>query len=528
MSLSPATQDLHYVKLLAPSTFRQLLRQSLTSSELPKNKKINSSQVVDSGHEEIDDESSPHTQPPTPVASIEQGSDHHEANQGIVQDSAGPAAVENDAMQDGDRVAVGSSSSPFSVEDDFLDHQYMSDSDLIEETFRQTQGYSRLSAITRRTWETERANTLFQEGKPKHFECSEHLLSGNPCSTLQEYLPSRTAARPVVSSFFGHNKREWNQIIKSVRVFLCRKCYQRYEHKLHPHLASIQLPLCRELINRLERWRPGCLFRVKLTKAMEEKVGRFEKKMKIEGSVRRDVAAEIDAEDLEDQTSDVKRATKTPVLFAIKLENRFGGNNKTTEELRALFDWLETKLADETIEDLPAFEALLQTRTQDIQQLQIQQKRRPALKKALLMKLPAGLAAASHQPTKPDGTPTPASPETLSAFDGSRIIAPSALADYSRPRIVLKLGRSKKRSVDNTLEEDSAASAKKAKLTESDDEVKDAKPHLPDGEVAEERTIDDSALASKAQQHVEVTDGSMHLTSLTFSNIRCVDAAPSS
>ncbi|KAG9673622.1 hypothetical protein KCU95_g16754, partial [Aureobasidium melanogenum] len=528
MSLSPANQDLHYVKLLAPSTFRQLLRQSPASSEPPKSKKVDSSQVVDSGHEETDDESS-HTQPATPVASIEHGSDHHDASQDIVQDSDGPTAAESNTMRDADRVAVGSSSSPFSIEDNSFDHQYMSDSDLIEETFRRAQGYSKLSAITRRTWETERANTLFQEGKPKHFECSEHLLSGNPCSTLQEYLPSRTAARPVVSSFFGHNKREWNQIIKSVRVFLCRKCYQRYEHKLHPHLASIQLPLCRELIDRLERWRPGCLFKVKLTKAMEEKVARFEKKMKIEGSARRDVAAEIDAEDLEDQTSDVKRATKTPVLFAIELENRFGGNNKTTEELRALFDWLEAKLADETIEDLPAFEALLQTRTQDIQQLKVQQKRRPALKKALLMKVPAGLAAASHQPTKPKCTPTPASPEILSTFDGSRIIAPSALADSaSRPRIVLKLGRSKKRSGDNALEEDSAASAKKAKLTESDDEVKDAKPHLPDGEVAEERTIDDSALASKAQQHVEVTDGSMHLTSLTFSNIKCVDAAPSS
>ncbi|KAH0369726.1 hypothetical protein KCU65_g3141, partial [Aureobasidium melanogenum] len=525
MSLSPATQDLHYVKLLAPSTFKHLLPQNPTSPELPKGKKADSPHVVDSGHEETDGDPSPHAQSPTSVASTEDGN---------AQDSAGSAGAEINAMRDGDRVLVSSSTSPFSVEVDSLDHQYMSHSDLVEETFRQAQGYSKLSAITRRTWETERAKTLFQEGKPKHFECSEHLLSGKPCSTLQEYLPSRTAARPVVSSFFGHNKREWNQIIKSVRVFLCRKCYQRHEHKLHPHLASIQLPLCRELVDRLERWRPGCLFRVKLTNAMEEKVERFEKKMKIEGSVRQDVAAEIDAEDLEDQTSDVKRATKTPVLFAIKLENRYGGNNKTTEELRALFDWLEAKLADGTIEDLPAFEALLQIHTQDIRQLQLQQRRRPALKKALLMKVPAELTSASHQTTKPESTPThvpstPASPETLNVFDGSRAIAPSApTGPIARPKIVLKLGRGKKRSGDNTEERSSAASAKKAKLTGSDDEVKDAKPHLPDEEVAEERTIDDSALASEAQQHVEVTDGSTRLTSLAFSDIKSVDAAPSS
>lgn len=518
MSLSPATQDLQFVKLLAPSTFRHLLPQSATGSKLPKGKRADSSQFVDSGHEETDNDLSPHA-----------------------QHTAKLTTANINAMQDDDGASVASDSSPFSVEVDSLDNQYMSDSDLVEETFRQAQGYPRLPAITRRTWETERANTLFQEGKPKHFECAEHLLSGKQCSTLQEYLPSRTAARPVVSSFFGHNKREWNQIIKSVRVFLCRKCYQRHEHKLHPHLASIQLPLCRELVDRLERWRPGCLFRVKLTKAMEEKVERFERKMKIEGSTRQDAAAEIDA-DVEDQSSDVKRATKTPVLFAIKLENRFGGNNKTTEELRALFDWLQSKLTDGTIEDLPAFEALLRIRAQDIKQLQIQQKRRPALKKALLMKVPAGLASASHRTTEPEGTPThvpsqPASPETLGLLDGSRAIAPSVLVDQSaRPSIVLKLGKGKKREHNTAAENEeiegkSAASAKKAKLTE-DYDARQAESHLPVKGAANERTHevarDHPALASEAQ-HVETTDGSTRLIStLAFSDTKSIDIAPSS
>lgn len=519
MSLSPATQDLHLVKLLAPSTFRHLLPQSPNGSGLPKGKKFDSSQIVDSGHEETDNEPSPHA-----------------------QHTARPAAAKLNAMQADDRATVASEPSPFSVGVDSLDHQYMSDSDLIEETFRQAQGYSRLSATTRRTWETERANALFQEGKPKHFECAEHLLSGKPCATFQEYLPSRTAARPVVSSFFGHNKREWNQIIKSVRVFLCRKCYQRHEHKLHPHLASIQLPLCRELVDRLERWRPDCLFRVKLTKAMEEKVERFQKKMKIEGSIRQDAAAEIDAEDVEDQSSDVKRATNTPVLFAIKLEDRFGGNNKTTEELRALFDWLQIKLTDGTIEDLPAFETLLQIRAQDIKQLQIQQKRRPALKKALLMKVPAGLASASHQTTEPEGTPThipskPASPEILDLLSESRTIAPSVLAGSSaRPRIVLKLGKGKKREHDTATkdeksERESLASAKKAKLTELIHGTREAESPLLVEDVANERTHEvashDAALTSEVQ-HVIATDNITHLTFLTFSDLKFLDTAPSS
>ncbi|KAI4716495.1 hypothetical protein E4T48_07317 [Aureobasidium sp. EXF-10727] len=417
MSLSPSSRDLRFVKSHAPKTFSNLLPEESNVSKSSKTKRSDASGVVDSGHEETDHEDpSAHTQP---AASI-QSAGLEDASQGVVR-LEGPLIAAGIVTSDDDVGLATESPSPFSAK---VDHEYMSDSDLLEDSYRKAQGYSKLSASTKRTWETERANALFRAGKPKHFECSEHLLSGNACTTFQEYLPSRSAARPVVSSFFGHNKREWNQIIKSVRVFLCRKCYQRYEHKLHPHLASIQLPLCRELINRVEAWRPDCLFKVQLTKAMQEKVKRFTEKMKIKGAVREDVAAEVDAEDLDDKSADVKRASNTPVLFAIAFENRFGGNNKTTDELRTLFDWLETELADGNIEDLPAFECLLHVRQHDKEQLEAQQKRRPALKKTLLMKVPTGFASTSDRASEPESTPThgPLSTNTLPASSGFKAI----------------------------------------------------------------------------------------------------------
>jgi hypothetical protein len=135
-------------------------------------------------------------------------------------------------------------------------------------------------------------------------------------------------------------------------------------------------------------------------------VERFKEKMKEKGSVRRVVAAELDSEDLESKGSKNKRATNTPVLFAIELERRFGGDNKTTDELHDLFDWLDTKLADGTIEDLPAFEAVLDERPQDMEQLQAQKKRRDAATKSLRMKVPTGPTPASEQTTESENTPT--------------------------------------------------------------------------------------------------------------------------
>ncbi|KAI5194661.1 hypothetical protein AUEXF2481DRAFT_8312 [Aureobasidium subglaciale EXF-2481] len=374
MSPSRAPQDIQPVTP-TPLSGRKMATRLTPSSSLKLNEQV-STRVIDSGHEETDEDPSPHTQPPA--------------------------------------------STPYTEPESEV--QYMSDDDLIEENYRGTQGYSKLTATERRVWETDRAKLLCREGHAKHFECSIHLLGEAPCSTLQGYLPSRMAARPVVSCFFGHNKNEWNQINKSVRLFLCRKCYQRRGHKLGSHLASIQLPFCREMVERLKIWRPDCLFTIKLTKAMVEKVQRFEKVVAVEGSVRQEAAAEVDSDDPESRGANIRRANHTPVLVAIELENRFGGRNKTAEELSALFDWLESKMVDGTIEDIPAFEALLNISPENEEQLHTQQKRRATLKDSLHIKLAAKrqsrkgipVSASTQRTTEPEVTTTLNPPQVVS------------------------------------------------------------------------------------------------------------------
>ncbi|THZ87581.1 hypothetical protein D6C84_01633 [Aureobasidium pullulans] len=358
-----------------------------------KIKKQHPTRAIDSGREETDEDPSPHAQPPAPTPSIKSEPDDESTystddDDGLEQEMAGDTS-ELSSISNDDRVhtteiadvrSVSSLSTHRITEADPLEDDYLSDDDLIEEDAKKAEGYLDISASEKRAWEGKRAETFFRAGFAKHFECSIHLLEEEHCTTHQEYYPSRCAARPVVSCFFGHNKNEWNQIVKSVRVMLCRKCYQRLDHKHKPHLASIQLPVCQELINRLDRWRPGCHFRIGLTKAMSAKVDRFNLEVASCGLTRQEVAAAIDANRPNRKGADIDRAENTPVLFAIELKNRFEGDNKTIGDVRALLDWLAVKLADGTIEDLPAFEALLKLRPQDKQKLLAQQRRRATLK----------------------------------------------------------------------------------------------------------------------------------------------------
>lgn len=585
MSLSPDAQDLRLIQYLAPNTFSQLLAHSPIASKSLKGKMPASSQAIDSGHEETDADPSPHAQHPASTPSIK--SEPHSQStraESTTQDAARyttqPASAEIIAIPDDGEVSEVRASSPFSADADSADHDYMSDADLAEKLFRESKGYDKLSLVQKKVWETERATKLFQEGKPKHFECLEQLVSGKPCSTLQEYLPSRLVARPVISSFFGHNKGGWNHVIKSVRVFLCRKCYQRHENRLHSHMAPIQLPLLREFINRLERWRPGCLFTVQLPTAMEAKVQKFTGKMEEEGAVRRTVAAELDAEQLEGKSS---RAANTPVLIAIKLENRFGGTNKTTADLHSLLDWLDTKLADGTIEDLPAFEALIEERPQDKERLQVRKQGRDIFAKTLLMRVPTELASISGEAAGSEHTPThrPAragprkkprhanrsratnvasSSEVQADQPATRQLAgpgategirkegaidnnASALAEPSgRPKIILKLKGKRSVNADPTTieaqpritkkrkrvtvatqeggksEEESAAPAKKAKLAATTQ----SSPVEEIADVPTVETVGDAQAQAPEEQHLEVVNGVARLASLTFSNLEVI------
>jgi hypothetical protein len=583
MSSSPASQDLRLFQYLAPNTFSQLLVQSQAVSKSSRSKKPISTPNIESRHEESDADPSPHAQLPASTPPIKSEPDsqptrttHHvdDTPQGPEQRAAESIAAHIMAIPDNVRAPVVRSPSPFSAEINSLDHDYMSDHDLPEKTVRQSQGYYKLSLAAKKVWETKRAETLFRAGEPKHFECSEHLLGGRPCSTLQEYLPSRMVARPVISSFFGHNKFGWNHVIKSVRVFLCRKCYQRHENRLHSHMAAIQLPLCRELVNRLERWRPGCLFTMQLTNAMQERVEKFKEEMKKEGSVRRVVAAELDAEDLEGKGSKNRRAINTPVLFAIKLERRFGGDNKTADELHDLFDWLDIKLADGTIEDLPAFEAILEERSQDADQFQAQKKRRDAATKPLRMRVPTGPTPASEQTTDSENTPThrparaaprkvprpakgsratnavsssqsqanlsttcePAGPsvhpKVILKLKGKKPVRADSLVDETQPRITRKRKRVTVSTREGSKNEgESAAPTKKPKIAKLVVEAA-RKQSVPIEEVAEVPTLapaNDGQTRASEEQHVEVTNGSTQLASLTFGDLKVIiDFAPGS
>jgi len=587
MSLSPDAQDLRLFQYLAPNTFSQLLAQSPIASRSLKGKMPASSQAIDSIHEETDADPSPHAQPPASTPSIKsepqsQATRADSTTQNAARYTAGPASAEVFAIPDDGEGLVVRVSSPFSADADSVDHDYVSDADLPEKLFREAQGYDKLSLVKKKVWETERATKLFQEGKFKHFECLEHLVSGKPCSTLQEYLPSRLVARPVISSFFGHNKGGWNHVIKSVRVFLCRKCYQRHENRLHSHMAPVQLPLLREFINRLERWRPGCPFTIQLPTAMEAKVQRFNRKMEEEGAVRRTVAAELDAEEWEGKSS---RAANTPVLIAVKLLNRFGGINKTTADLHSLLDWLDTKLADGTIEDLPAFEALIEERPRDKERLQVRKQGRDTFAKTLLMRVPTELASTSEEAPRSEHTPThrparagarkkprhanrsrvtnvassskvqtdlsdtrpPAGPNATGGpgvhKEGTIDTNASALAGPSaRPKIILKLKGKRSVNADPTTieaqpritekrkrvtvttqeggksEEELAAPAKKAKLAST----KQPSPVEEVADVPTVETVGDAQAQTPVEQHLEVVNGVARLAVLTFSNLEVI------
>jgi hypothetical protein len=230
-------------------------------------------------------------------------------------------------------------------------------------------------------------------------------------------------------------------------------------------------------------------------------------------------------------------------------------------------NWLETKLADGTIEDLPAFEALLEERPQDMEQMRAQKNGRDALEKTLLMKLPKKLSSTAEQITESENTPThrparAASRKKPRPINKSRVVDATAASvsnnlsvaskenainaesstlagPSARPKIILKLKgkktfradsttsetqpRIKKRkraivitSEDSKNDEESAASTKKAKRRKL--VVKAASEQAaPVEEVAPE------------QQHVEITNGSTHLASLTFSDLKVIiDLAPGS
>ena len=345
-------------------------------------------------------------------------------------------------------------------------------------------------------------------------------------------------------------------------------------------MATVQLPLLREFIDRLERWRPGCLFTIELPTAMEAKVQRFNRKMEEEGAVRRTVAAELDTEDLKGKSS---RAANTPVLVAIKLESRFGGINKNTADLHSLLDWLDIKLADGTIEDLPAFEALIEERPQDKERLQLRKQGRDTFAKTLLMRVPTELASISEEAAESEHTPThrparagsrkkprhsnrsrvtnvassskvqaglpatrqPAGPDATESIrkEGTTNTNAFALAGPSaRPKIILKLKGKRSVNIDpTTIEAQPRITKKRKRVTVATQEGGKSEEELPapakkaklaattqSSPVEEVEDVPTTEFVSEGhahvseEQHIEVVNGVARLASLTFSNLEVI------
>lgn len=433
------------------SPFSEILAQSRAAHKAPRKRTPVSRRVIDSEDEDSDQDPSPHAQPPASTPSISSpliepnrkshspAQDSRDNDQRSIQKTSeatavgGKPAQEDEEARDphheegNDRPLVPTQDT---TEIDPAECDFQSDADIDESLARLAENYSKMDAAQKRSWESNRALDNFRNGRPKHFECLVHLLGDSPCSTRQEYYPSKVGARSAISGFFGHNKNEWNQVPKAVRVFLCRKDYQRHQHKLKNGMGYFHLPLCRELVNRLEQWRPGNRFTVQLTKTMSERLTKFYEEVHA-GLSEAEAAAKTDAIKTEGTTTDaVRKAEKTPVIFAIELQNRFRGDKKTPDDVRALLDWLETKLADGTIKDFPAFEALFEALPQDVKRMQDEQKRRRALENEKLpeavklakkrnthTKAAAASSSASVQATEREPSPT-AGPSQAAATTG--------------------------------------------------------------------------------------------------------------
>ncbi|KAK8207594.1 hypothetical protein M8818_004248 [Zalaria obscura] len=112
-------------------------------------------------------------------------------------------------------------------------------------------------------------------GGKKHFRC--HCgKGGNQCCNPQQYGPSKHYARGVTSDFFGHTKKEYDQIPKNRRAHWTRSCYQRgtYNAKVGNENTQNQLKLgaIRAQVAAIEQWRPNARYTVQLRGALMQRV----------------------------------------------------------------------------------------------------------------------------------------------------------------------------------------------------------------------------------------------------------------
>ena len=137
----------------------------------------------------------------------------------IMQPGKQPAS---NGEEDSEHMAIDEteSSAMAAIDTEDAETIFYSDADIDDLNARLTEEVSKMPYHQKRNWEGARAEANFNAGKPKHFKCSIDLMGDPACTTLQEYMPTRTHARTAISGFFGHNKTEWLHIPNDIRVYL--------------------------------------------------------------------------------------------------------------------------------------------------------------------------------------------------------------------------------------------------------------------------------------------------------------------
>ncbi|KAF1354729.1 hypothetical protein BDV97DRAFT_343848 [Delphinella strobiligena] len=248
-------------------------------------------------------------------------------------------------------------------------------------------------------------------GKPKLFTCASYLWTNTPCETAQEYgAPS--LARPGVSHYFGHNKVNWLQVPLRYRVLICRKHYQSCSYNGRKKgkgagpesYVLLQVLLLKTQVGRLGEWRADARFLVRLTAGMQSRVAAFHKFV-AQGLERGEAAAKVDAKRIS-RGREMKAEERTPVLFAVEFDRRFGKEDQSVADVLVVIGFIEEAIRGGEIEALPAVEFLLEVRKEDRLRLDegnVRKAEREKEKLALPVELQAKKRSAKSVKAESDG-----------------------------------------------------------------------------------------------------------------------------
>lgn len=320
-------------------------------------------------------------------------------------------------------------------------------------------------------------------GAPKLFTCASRLWTNRPCKTAQEYgAPS--LARPGISHYFGHNKVHWLQVPVGARVLICRKHYQSCSYdgrkkgdggvgvgaagaKAHESYVLLQVLLLKTQVVRLGEWRADARFLVRLTVGMQVRVAAFHKFVS-QGLERGEAAEKVDSKRVS-KGREMKAGEKTPVLFAVEFDRRFGKENQSVADVLEVIGFIEEAIRGAEIEALPAVEFLLEVRKEDRLRLDegnLRKAEREKQKLALPVELQAKKRGVKAVKAESDGEDD--EEDQADEKPGSQMKIKA-----TRP---VKAGLKRQRTMSQPIEEIDEADGTKTHETTEKPEAKKAKP----------------------------------------------------